>query len=146
MCCTMDVSGPGVPSGVTVAQVNPPSGGTRIIILSANVSSQPGDIITFTLDDNAKEIDYLNTTNFRNLLQDFYATGQTYAQETAAGVPHNPVTNGQNDYDSHLYWFHSGQERPLGYLGFREQGGALVASIGPGTYPNPFFPSAKILL
>ena len=139
----MDVSGPGVPSGVTVAQVNPPSGGTRIIILSANVSSQPGDIITFTLDDNAKEIDYLNTTNFRNLLQDFYATGQTYAQETAAGVPHNPVTNGQNDYDSHLYWFHSGQERPLGYLGFREQGGALVASIGPGTYPNPFFPSAK---
>ena len=58
-------------------------------------------------------------------------------------IPHNPVTNGQDDYDSHLYWFHSGQERPLGYLGFREQGGALVASIGPGTYPNPFFPSAK---
>ena len=135
----MEVSGTGIPAGTTVVSGggSAPSGGTLTLILS-NAHTAANNVLTFTLTQAQKETDYLNTNNFRNLLQDFYATGQTYAQETAAGVPHNAATNGQDDYDSHLYWYHSGNERPLGYLGFRAQGGATVATIGPGGY----FPDA----
>jgi hypothetical protein len=136
----MLVSGNGIVSGTTVASVGTPAGGQITITLSQALSgTQPNDIITFTLTQNQKEIDYANANNFRNLLQDFYATGQTLAQELAAGVTPNPVTNGQNDYDSHLYWYHNSVERPLGYLGFQAQQdqGIAVTTIGPtGYFPN----------
>jgi len=143
--CIVDdmlVSGPGVPVGTTVLNDGAPSSGLRALTLSlpsgTTLTSQTGDIITFTRTQAQKTADYTNTTSFRNLLQDFYATGGTAANNNT-----NTATNGQDDYDNHLYWFHNGQERPLGYLGFQAQGGALVATIGAGTYPNPFFPSAK---
>jgi hypothetical protein len=132
----MEVSGPGVPAGTVVFNDGAPSGGLRGITVTppsgTNISSQTGDIITFTLTQAQKTADYNNTTNFRNLLQDYYATGGTLANGNT-----NSATNGQDFYDSHLYWYHSGVERPLGYLGFRAQGGPLVASIGPtGYFPN----------
>ena len=132
----MEVSGPGVPAGTVVFNDGAPSGGLRAITITppsgTNVSSQTGDIITFTLTQNQKEIDYGSATSFRNLLQDYYATAGTLANGNT-----NSATNGQDFYDSHLYWYHSGVERPLGYLGFRAQGGPLVASIGPtGYFPN----------
>ncbi len=132
----MEVSGPGVPAGTVVFNDGAPSGGLRAITITppsgTNVSSQTGDIITFTRTQNQKNTDYTSTSNFRNLLQDYYATGGTLANGNT-----NSATNGQDFYDSHLYWYHSGVERPLGYLGFRAQGGPLVATIGPtGYFPN----------
>tara|TARA_R110002073_G_scaffold5649_2_gene34911 strand:+ start:2638 stop:6843 length:4206 start_codon:yes stop_codon:yes gene_type:complete len=135
----MNVSGTGITAGTTVVSGggSTPSGGTLTLTLSNNHTASEFNILTFTLTDLQKETDYNNANNFRNLLQDFYATGQTYAQETAAGAAHNPATNGQNKYESHLYWYHSGNERPLGYLGFRAQGGATFATIGSGgNFPN----------
>ncbi len=134
----MEVSGTGITPGTTVVAGggSSPSGGTLTLTLSATHTAGT-NVLTFTRTQAQKETDYLDASNFRNLLQDFYATGQTYAQETAAGVPHNAATNGQDDYDSHLYWYHSGNERPLGYLGFRAQGGSTFATIGSGgNFPN----------
>ena len=142
LCVVPDmlVSGNGIAANTTVDSVGTPSGGQITITLDTAFSgTQPNDIITFTLTQAQKETDYANANNFRNLLQDFYATGQTLAQELAAGVTPNPVTNGQNDYDSHLYWYHNSIERPLGYLGFQAQQdqGISVATIGPtGYFPN----------
>ena len=66
----MEVSGPGVPAGTVVFNDGAPSGGLRAITITppsgTNVSSQTGDIITFTLTQNQKEIDYGSATSFRN--------------------------------------------------------------------------------
>ena len=126
----MTVSGNGIASGTTVVS----GGGGTTLVLSQVQNSSNGDVITFSLTQAQKTADYNSTTNFRGLLQDFYATGGT-----AASGNSDPATNGQDMYDSHLYWYHSGQERPLGYLGFQVQGGAAVATIGPGGY----FPDAE---
>ena len=126
----MTVSGNGITSGTTVVS----GGGGNTMTLSQAHNSNNNDVLTFSLTQAQKTADYNSVTNFRGLLQDFYATGGT-----AASGNSDPATNGQDMYDSHLYWYHNGQERPLGYLGFQVQGGAAVATIGPAGY----FPDAE---
>ena len=139
----MQVSGNGIPAGTTVVSLGTFAAGDYDVELSNNPTSAAGDIITFTLTQAQKTADYGSANNFRNLLQDFYATGGTASGAGNPGnVPNtNPVTNGQNDYDDHLYWYHNGEERPLGYLGFQKQQaqGINVATIGA----TGFFPLAS---
>ena len=128
----MAVSGNGIAAGTTVVSVGTVISQNLSIVLSQAHTSSSGNTITFTLTQAQKTADYNSATNFRNLLQDFYATGAT-----ASNGNTNTATNGQDFYDSHLYWYHNGQERPLGYLGFQAQGGSTVATIGPtGYFPD----------
>ena len=137
----MEVSGNGIPANTTVVSLGTFAAGNFDVTLSNQPTSAAGDIITFTRTQAQKNADYGSATNFRNLLQDFYATGGTASGAgNPGGVPNtNAATNGQDDYDSHLYWFHNGEERPLGYLGFQKQQsqGINVATIGAtGFFPN----------
>jgi len=114
----MTVSGTGIPSGTIVTA----GGGTSTLTLNFAHSLTGGEILTFSLTDAQKAADYADVNTFRNLLQDFYATGQTYAEETAAGVPHNSATNGQDRFDSHTkfgwdgYQNEGNGERQIQYL------------------------------
>jgi hypothetical protein len=115
----MTVSGNGIPSGTTITAVTDTN--DTSITLSNNHTTQVDDIITFARTDAQKAADYADINTFRNLLQDFYATGQTYAEETAAGVPHNSATNGQDRYDTHVKfgwdgYGAAGLERQIQYL------------------------------
>ena len=132
----MTVSGNGITAGTTVVS----GGGTNTLTLSQPQNTSNGDVITFELTQAQKTADYNSTTNFRGLLQDFYATGGTASGTgNPGGVPNtDPATNGQDMYDSHIYWYHQPHERPIGYLGFQAQGGSAVATIGPAGY----FPDA----
>jgi len=125
----MTVSGNGITAGTTVVS----GGGTNNLTLSLPQNTSNGDVITFELTQAQKTADYNSVTNFRGLLQDFYATGGT-----ASSGNNDPATNGQDMYDSHIYWYHQPFERPIGYLGFQAQGGSAVATIGPAGY----FPDA----
>ena len=120
----MEVTGSGVPSGTTVSS----GGGTTSLVLSQNVTITGGTVLTFTPTQAMKDADYTNTSNLRNLLQDFYATGGTKASGN-----NNPATNGQDMYDSHIYWGHDPAERQIDHLGNRNQGATIGAS---GYFPN----------
>jgi hypothetical protein len=115
----MTVSGNGIPPETTITAVD---GTNTSITLSKNHTTNVDDIITFARTDDQKAADYVDISTFRNLLQDFYATGQTYAEEIAAGVPHNSATNGQDRYDTHVkfgwdsYITEGNRERQIQYL------------------------------
>ena len=120
----MEVTGSGVPSGTTVSS----GGGTTNLVLSQNVTVASSTVLTFTPTQAMKDADYANTSNLRNLLQDFYATGGTKASGNS-----NPATNGQDMYDSHIYWGHDPVERQIDHLGNRGQGNTIGAN---GYFPN----------
>ena len=125
LCVTvgMEVTGTGIPAGTTVV-----AGGGMTIQLSNSHTASSGDIITFTTTQAQKDTDYADTNNLRNLLQDFYATGGTKGSGNA-----DPATNGQDMYDSHLYWNHMGPERQIQYFA----NGGAGDTIGAGGYfPN----------
>lgn len=111
----MEVTGPGVPSGTTVTAVSPSSDVTLSNALIQNVSNQ---VFTFALTDQMKQDDYdgTNGPTFRSKIQDFYATGNTLAQEIAAGNTPNPATNGQDGYDSHVLFGHNYFENQVTYM------------------------------
>jgi hypothetical protein len=138
----MSVTGSGIPPNTIVGTAN--IGNPDIFLVDATTGIQTlqntnnGDIITFSLTDAMVLADYQDPNNLRNLLQDFYAVGQTLAQEIAAGVTPNPATNGQDMYDSHLYWGHSAAERQIDMMNNRGQG----TTIGTGGY----FPDADNLM
>ena len=142
----MNVSGNGITAGTTVVSGggSTPSNATITLTLSANHFATANDVLTFTLTQNQKDAAYSGANNFRNLLQDYYATGGTASGiGNPGGVPNtNAATNGQDMYDSHLYWYHNPQERPIGYLGFQAQGGFQVATIGSTGY----FPDAESIV
>jgi len=138
----MSVTGNGIPPNTIVGTAN--IGNPDIFLVDATTGIQTlqntnnGDIITFSLTDAMVLADYQDPNNLRNLLQDFYAVGQTLAQEIAGGVTPNPATNGQDMYDSHLYWGHSPAERQIDMMNNRGQG----TTIGTGGY----FPDADNLM
>ena len=111
----MEVTGPGVPSGTTVTAVNVNSTVTLSNALTQNISNV---VFTFTLTDQMKRDDYdgTNGPTFRSKIQDFYATGNTLAQEIAAGDTPNPATNGQDGYDSHVLFGHNYFENQVSYM------------------------------
>jgi hypothetical protein len=131
----MEAVHPSIPSGTLIqfsSQVGvsriynlvTPTGGT--VQLTSNISAN--DLITFNLTDTQKSVDYANTKNLRNLLQDFYATGGTEASGNT-----DRATNGSDAYDSRVYWSLDQQERQVGFLANRGLGDTIDAN---GYYPN----------
>ena len=113
------------PSGVTdlatVQKIHPTTGALTTVssggidctitgrtqnVLTTNIDVSleifAGDYILLSISDDLARADYLNPNNLRSLFQDFYAVGDTLAEEIAAGVTPNPATNGQNRYNTHV--------------------------------------------
>ncbi|QDP47892.1 MAG: hypothetical protein GOVbin225_13 [Prokaryotic dsDNA virus sp.] len=126
----MEITGTGIPAGtfVVTGQNNPEHFG----LVNANGSpvALPAQIgtgfeLTFNLTDALKSADYADTSNLRNLLQDFYATGGTEASGNT-----DRATNGSDDFESRVYWGMSAEERQIGMLANKGFGD----TIGPGGY------------
>ena len=110
----MTVSGTGIPAGTTIVTAT----GT-LVTLSNNHTTSVGDIITFARTAAQKTADYNDISTFRNLLQDFYATGGV---EGSPDFNTDPATNGANRYDTHVkfgwdnYNLEGNGERQIQYL------------------------------
>ena len=126
LCITngMEVSGTGVPAGTTVQS----GGGGSNITLSNSITASSNQVLTFTTTQAQKDTDYADSTNLRNLLQDFYATGGTKASGNT-----DTATNGQDMYDSHIYWGHMVEERQIQYLSNAGEGFTIGSS---GYFPD----------
>jgi hypothetical protein len=111
----MTVSGTGIPAGTTI--VTAPTSNNPVLTLSNNHTTSVNDIITFARTAAQKTADYNDINTFRNLLQDFYATGAT---ESSGNT--NPATNGADRYDTHVkfgwdaYPAEGSGERQIQYL------------------------------
>ena len=101
------------------------SGGISVA-LTADIGSS--GVVTFNLTDAQKSADYANTSNLRNLLQDFYATGGTEASGNT-----DRATNGSDEFEARVYWCHSGEERQIQMLSNKGLGGTID---GAGYFPN----------
>ena len=135
----MEVISPGtsfIPAGTFVGQIldfNTAVPKVTLVDINGSPVSTVGIIpdgteLEFNLTDSMKSADYANTTNLRNLLQDFYATGGTEASGNT-----DRATNGSDAYDSRVYWGNSRDERQIGMLANK----GLGDTIGPGGYyPN----------
>ena len=133
----MEAIHPSIPSGTFVEfsgfdpSTNQPtfdlldSGGISVA-LTADIG--PGGVVTFNLTDAQKSADYANTSNLRNLLQDFYATGGTEASGNT-----DRATNGSDEFEARVYWCHSGEERQIQMLSNKGLGGTIDAA---GYFPN----------
>ena len=133
----MEAIHPSIPSGTFVEfsgfdpSTNQPtfdlldSGGISVA-LTADIG--PGGVVTFNLTDAQKSADYANTSNLRNLLQDFYATGGTEASGNT-----DRATNGSDEFEARVYWCHSGEERQIQMLSNKGLGGTID---GAGYFPN----------
>lgn len=116
-----DTNPAGVTNLATVQKINPTngvitdvtSGGIDCTITGRNDSTLTtnvdvsneifnGDYLLLTISDDLARADYLDSNNLRSLFQDFYAVGDTLAEEIAASVTPNPATNGQNRYNTHV--------------------------------------------
>ena len=127
----MEITGNGIPAGTFVGSTgqNPP---TSFGLVNANGSpvALPSSIgtgfeLTFNLTDALKSADYADTSNLRNLLQDFYATGGTEASGNT-----DRATNGSDEFESRVYWGMSNEEKQIEMLANK----GLGDTIGPGGY------------
>ena len=132
----MLVEGTGIPANTFVGTITYLGYKLDVTLVDANgatVVTTSGDggnsVCKYTRTSAQKSADYLNTTNLRNLLQDFYATGGTEANGNT-----DRATNGSDEYDSHIYWGMSGEERQIGMLGNK--------GFGQGTGPGEIFENA----
>ena len=113
----MTVSGTGIPAGTTI--VTAPTNNQPFLTLSNNHTTSAGDIITFARTTAQKTADYNDISTFRNLLQDFYATGGI---EGSPDFNTDPATNGADRYDTHVkfgwdaYPIEGNGERQIQYL------------------------------
>jgi hypothetical protein len=113
----MTVSGTGIPAGTTI--VTAPTNNQPFLTLSNNHTTSAGDIITFARTTAQKTADYNDGSTFRNLLQDFYATGGV---EGTPDFNTDPATNGADRYDTHVkfgwdnYPIEGNGERQIQYL------------------------------
>ncbi len=134
----MEAIHPSIPSGTFVEYggldpaTNQPTfdlldSGGNSVALTADITFASGPI-TFNLTDAQKSIDYANTSNLRNLLQDFYATGGTEASGNT-----DRATNGSDEFEARVYWCHSGEERQIQMLSNKGLGGTIDAT---GYFPD----------
>jgi hypothetical protein len=98
------------------------------VATTADIVQGPNGVVTFNLTDAQKTADYQNTSNLRNLLQDFYATGGTEASGNT-----DRATNGSDEFEARVYWCHSGEERQISMLSNKGLGGTID---GAGYFPN----------
>ena len=135
----MEAIHPSIPSGTFVefagydSSTNQPTfdlldSGGNSVALTADINAGANGVITFNLTDAQKSIDYANTSNLRNLLQDFYATGGTEASGNT-----DRATNGSDEFEARVYWCHSGVERQISMLSNKGLGGTIDAT---GYFPN----------
>ena len=110
------------------------------IVLNNAHTCLTGDIIQFDITDAMMAADYTNTSNFRNLLQDYYQTGGTESGIGNPGsVPNtNPATNGRDMYNSHLIWSHQNTERQIAFFS-----GGVNGTPADGTNYLTFYPGAE---
>ena len=94
---------------------------------------------------------YADSTYLRYYLQDFYATGLTYDEETAQNVTHNNATNGVDDYNakvdidtfSHVSgWTSAGNERIYDAIINGSDRITTTAAETSGGTGTPTFPDA----
>ena len=129
----MTVSGTGIAAGTTIVSVS----NTSITLDTAHGTSN-GAIITFARTTAQKTTDYNDGSTFRNLLQDFYATGGTEGSGNT-----NSATNGADEYDSHVFF---------GWDGYNAEGNGerqiqYLANLGnPITGASTKFPSASTVV
>ena len=135
----MLVTYPGIPANTFVGSIADRSGGggTRTINLvdingdpynhGLTPTAVPVDF-QFNLTESMRIIDYQDSNNLRNLLQDYYATNGTYSSGNT-----NPATNGSDMYDSHIIWGHSRQERQIQMMSNKGLGGTIGSA---GTFPD----------
>lgn len=135
----MEAIHPSIPSGTFVEfggydpATNQPTfdlldSGGNSVALTADIIAGANGAITFNLTDAQKSIDYANTSNLRNLLQDFYATGGTEASGNT-----DRATNGSDEFEARVYWCHSGVERQISMLSNKGLGGTIDAT---GYFPD----------
>lgn len=103
------------------------------VALTADINQGANGVVTFNLTDAQKTADYQNTSNLRNLLQDFYATGGTEASGNT-----DRATNGSDEFEARVYWCHSGQERQIQMLSNK--------GLGDTIDPTGYFPDADSLV
>ena len=103
------------------------------VATTADIVQGPNGVVTFNLTDAQKTADYQNTSNLRNLLQDFYATGLTEAEGNT-----DRATNGSDEFEARVYWCHSAQERQIQMLSNKGLGDT-IGSTG-------YFPDADSLV
>jgi len=107
-----------VPAGTTVVSYTDgtiPNQATAV--LSNPHTLNQNDIVKFETTNAIMAADYADPANFRNLLQDFYATGGTEASGNG-----DPATNGRDQYNTHVYWCHQNQERQIAFFSGGENG------------------------
>ena len=134
----MEAIHPAIPAGTFVEyaglsaqgqpQFNLLDSGGNPVALTADIVANTTGVITFNLTDAQKSADYINTSNLRNLLQDFYATGGTEASGNT-----DIATNGSDEFEARVYWCHSGDERQISMLSNRGLGGTIGAA---GYFPD----------
>jgi hypothetical protein len=135
----MEVIHPSIPAGTFVAAgsdvltFNLVDINGNPVALTADITQGPNGVVTFNLTDAQKTADYQNTSNLRNLLQDFYATGLTEAEGNT-----DRATNGSDEFEARVYWCHSGQERQIQMLSNKGLGDT-IGSTG-------YFPDADSLV
>ena len=111
----MTVSGNNVPSGTVVTDIIKGYAGSGVpqhvldqIVTNNLITTSQLTVITFEATAAMKQIDYLDQYNFRYLLQDYYASGQTLAEGNL-----DPATNGSDRFDSHILYAPFGKEYQL---------------------------------
>lgn len=110
-----------VDAGGTDALITNRSGSSLSVSVDATNMVNAGDYLLLTISDDLALYDYNDPNNLRSLFQDFYAIGDTLAEEIAAGVTPNPATNGQNRYNTHVkFGFMNG---PVGSSGVNDANG-----------------------
>ena len=130
-----------IPAGTTVATVTPSpfSGalynGQGECTLSNTHTLVTGDIVKFEITDSLMTTEYADVDNFRNLFQDFYATGGTEASGN-----NNPVTNGRDMYNTHIIWSHQDTERQIAFFG-----GGMNGTPADGTNYLTDYPGAEAI-
>lgn len=136
-----NLGAPSVSSLATVQKINTSTGALTNVVDSSNIDVlvtnrnaatlsvngdarnmvSAGDYLLLTISDDLALYDYNNSNNLRSLFQDFYAVGDTLAEEIAASVTPNPATNGQNRYNTHVkFGFMNG---PVGASGSNDANG-----------------------
>ena len=127
-----------VPAGTTVATVSPSPGSGALQVgqgsctLSNSHTLLQNDVVKFEVTSTLMATEYADTSNFRNLFQDFYATGGTEASGN-----NDPATNGRDMYNSHIVWSHQNEERQIEFFA-----GGQNSTPADGTNYLTYYPGA----
>lgn len=113
-----------VPAGTVVTSAVFDSVNQRVeVFFNNNIDMSAGmaanGVFKFELDDALQAADYASPSNLRNLLQDFYVTS---GFGTKASGNNDPTTNGQDQFNSHVYTGVSSEEEQVQMLYNKSEG------------------------